>query len=512
MKKTSIIFIFAIYLFAISCKKATLDSIKEIQKRVNISEVIDSTGIDTVETLTIEIDLSNNDGSRCRRIGEIKKSLHQSFPYSEIKLCNIKVNNGKPQITYEGELGFSRTGQNGEVMVEIPKLYFLRRIFESREYISISDKKLKGYQIDPAFIENGQEINHIYIGAYQGYLSNNKLHSFSNRKPTSHLSIENYRKAARNNGDGFGLFDARSLFLIQRLYMIYFADRNSQGTLGMGLTNFFWQTQASTTAILSEEQTNKIVVDVSNHNDRYFKINQNIAIAPNGEYSLNQTRTISDIISLGNGKLEVYFTGEKVNIISERSKIYGQVQKTGLTDVIGSFNGNSAYFGGSSTNGTESVKFIHIENLWGNVWTMIDGLFIKNLDPYFGSNMSDYDNPNPESVFLKLKYKVPLQDQNKQNKAEESYAYVSQLGYDKEFPGLAIPSKIGQTASPISGYSDPFYSKNDNNVIYYAAHGGGFDHSIRAGLFTLRIWWEKSQSNSNLHGARIQFKYLHNFL
>lgn len=493
-------------ILVISCKKEIQDvKPKPILVTSNLKKVIDFTGLDTTESISIEIDSENNLGSKCVRIGKLEQSINETFPFNRIRLCNVKLVNNKPIITYAEDASFRLNGQNGEVMVEIPKMYVLRMFFENKEYISISKNPKKGYLIDPAFVENNTILDHIYIGAYQGIVINNKLRSISDVKPSSHHSLSSYRQSAANNGKGFGLFDARSLFLIQRLYMMYYQDRNSQTSTGYGLTNFFWQTQKSTLAVKSEFNTNRIFVNLTSNSDRYYKKNQIVAVAPKGEYSLNQNRVITSIIPIQKERYEINFSGEPVNIEEGISKIYGQPQKTGLTNLIQGLNGNSNYFGGNKFEGTESVKFLNIENLWGNVWTMLDGMFVKNLQPFICENMDNYFNMANEVNVKKINYLLPLQNQNKQNKEEELYAYIAQMGYDKENPTYSLPLKIGKSASPSSGYCDPFYSK-DGNQLYFAAIGGGFDHSIRAGIFTMRIWWTENQSNSNLHGARLIYK------
>ena len=49
-----------------------------------------------------------------------------AYPFGAMRLCNLKLENGKKVITYEGEAGFDRTGVSGNVMVEIPKFYSCR--------------------------------------------------------------------------------------------------------------------------------------------------------------------------------------------------------------------------------------------------------------------------------------------------------------------------------------------------------------------------------------------------
>jgi hypothetical protein len=486
-----------------SCKRAD-----NTLPRNNVVSPIDSSsiGIDISESLTIAIDLNNKLGSLCSRVGSIS-DINKYYPFNSIKLCNVSSSSsGNPRITYADNPSFNREGDNGEVMVEIPKIYLRRIIRDGQEYISISKKKKEGFVLDPAFIENNIELEHIYISAYAGVVKNGKLRSITSEKANSNFSLNDYRSYAKNNGKGFGLIDARSLFLLQRLFMIYYADRNSQAAVGSGITNLFWQSQAATLAKETSSASNKITVDLRANPDRYFMIKQYCAVAPLGEYSLSELRVVSEVKTLRSGYTEISFSGNPVNIQAGISRIYGQVQKNGLTDNIISPNGSSQYFGGKPSMGTEAVKFLNIENLWGNVWYFIDGFFIKDLQPYIGENMDDYASTTPEQTFTKLNYKLPLQNSNKQDKEEENQVYIAQLGLDESHPAYSLPIKIGATASSNLGYCDPFYSRDDDGSRFYAACGGGFDHAFRAGLFTTRIWFRSNQSVPNLYGSRIQFK------
>src|SRR5690606_24540470 len=66
------------------------------------------------------------------------------FPWSAIQRCEVR----------------------GQVMVEIPKHYTRRHVSDGYEYRLISAEKRPGFYVDPAFVENGKELEKIYVGAY----------------------------------------------------------------------------------------------------------------------------------------------------------------------------------------------------------------------------------------------------------------------------------------------------------------------------------------------------------
>lgn len=435
------------------------------------------------------------------------EELDKKYPFNSIKLCNVKTTKwGATRITYENEEDFTRDGSNGEVMVEFPKVYFKRYRKGNYEFLEMSGKPKEGFWLDPAFIEDGKELDVIYMSAYDGAVENGRLRSRSGVMATGGYSITEFRDFAKANGRGFGLYDYRTLALLQRLFMIYFADRNSQSALGSGLVAFSWQSHSETLARVTASQTNTIRINhtYTHYKNRGFAVGQLVSIVPSGEYFVVNPRTILSIDEVDDTYTDITFDGEPVDLTAGVSRIYSIPQKSGHTDGIKHHTGVSNVFDGRD--GHEAIKFLHVENLWGNIWPFIDGFVVSDLIPYFGENMSDYtsDIDTVKDKYVPLSYKLPLQDTNNQDEAEETFAYVKSLVYEKQHPAYMPPHLLGGGSGPETMFSDPFYSHETGD--YVALHGGGIDHMFRAGLFTLRIWYDFHQSNNLLWGSRIQYK------
>ena len=107
------------------------------------------------------------------------------YPWSEIRRCNILTNyDGTKRITFEGDAGFSLDGSNGDVFVRIPKYRVEKIVKDGYEYRVISYSEGR---VHPAFIEDGKELNEIYVGAFEGYINDGRLMSIGGVIPTSNL-------------------------------------------------------------------------------------------------------------------------------------------------------------------------------------------------------------------------------------------------------------------------------------------------------------------------------------
>lgn len=172
---------------------------------------------------------------------------------------------------YEEDGYINAVGKVINVMVEQPKFYYKvvplktekidgtngYHLRKARYYISDTPKA--GFKVHPAFVQNGIEIDKIYLSAYEGsirdvsenmILANDEqiadfetdnLLSVSNKKPasgtTQALTMTNARKLAQNIGVGWGITTIQTLSVTQLLFAIEYAMFNSQAAIGNGVVN-----------------------------------------------------------------------------------------------------------------------------------------------------------------------------------------------------------------------------------------------------------------------------------
>lgn len=131
------------------------------------------------------------------------------------------------------------TLSTGDVMVKIPKFYYLRTIDSSGyELIKISKDYEEGFKLHPAFDRPDGVRDYIYVGAYKTsgdiYGSNNK--SVSGVSPQVNQTRATMRTNAKAKGAGWGIIDLSTLSAIQMLMMVEFANNDMQTEIGEGYT------------------------------------------------------------------------------------------------------------------------------------------------------------------------------------------------------------------------------------------------------------------------------------
>ena len=156
----------------------------------------------------------------------------------------------------------SLDGTDGQVMVEIPKFYIKYSYTTNVHTWDISLQPLSGFVAHPAFYKDGAWVDYRYIGAYEGvgydnsaaaYIdcgtgaadnwsgttidtANDKLGSVSGFAPMMDETRAEFRALASNRGAGWRQQDYFLTCAIQLLYLIEYADFDSQSTIGVGRT------------------------------------------------------------------------------------------------------------------------------------------------------------------------------------------------------------------------------------------------------------------------------------
>lgn len=179
------------------------------------------------------------------------------YPYSEMKLCNV---NDSGEITaYIGDSGFKRDGTNGQVMVKIPKFYYRHVYGEAakKHQFWISEHPISGFKLHPAFMRAGVEKECIYMGAYKASIDTsitktvtvkgengedktlnvNALASVSGALPAVQKKRYEFRASAKARGDNWCIVDALARNAVALLYLVEYADTNSQSAIGAGVTD-----------------------------------------------------------------------------------------------------------------------------------------------------------------------------------------------------------------------------------------------------------------------------------
>jgi hypothetical protein len=168
-------------------------------------------------------------------------SWADKFPFNAIKPClykagtvNYYLNPNNYAQKVDGVTASDITsGNDGDVMVEFPKVYWKFETIGTDLYIRYSDTKIDDTYKCLAHMRGTTEKDKCYISAYLGYLWP-ELRSLSGKTPTVSQTIEKCRLQAQNNGTGYDQMAYFQLLMLQVLFVVMFKSRDSQTALGRG--------------------------------------------------------------------------------------------------------------------------------------------------------------------------------------------------------------------------------------------------------------------------------------
>lgn len=396
---------------------------------------------------------------------EVQNDFDNIYPWSDIITYNYDTTN-KKITAYYGEPGFAFDGSNGEVLTRIPEFWYKREVKGDYEYIYISDYNRAGYKHSKEFS----------VGRYGISVdADGKAHSYSGTIPAYNKTIAAFRTLATGVGDGFCQMDTR-YFILQLLYLVEFADYNSQSKLGRGVSEWFNQK-----ALLAENNVNRIIV--ANSNNMYVGRNISIGTSDAWNNAVASERTITNIEDYSNGSVTgkaVYFDGAAVNI-AITNHIWGIGQKSGQCDELGMKSGTL------NNDGCHSMIYRGIENIFSNMFTAIDGLNIKDYVAYICDDPTQYASDKFTSPYKEIGY----------TNLQTSEVYTSKLGYDENNPEVALP--IEANGSSGTGTCDYYWCGTGNKIAFV---GGHFYAGVSAGFFSWNLNYASSSSNWN-YGARL---------
>ncbi len=300
----------------------------------------------------------------------VKNDFDSIYPWSDIVSYNYDTDT-KKIIAYYGEenFTFAPTG-NVEVLTRIPEFYYKRYQDDTYEYIYISKEAIEGYTKSEEFS----------VGRYTMSGDATRVHSKSGTVPLTNTTITDFRNYARNLGEEFGQLDYH-YFILQLLYLVEYADYNSQLKLGPGYTN----------------NTNSAPI------------------------------------------------------------------QSGGCDTLGMKSG--------SVDGTDRTSIIYrgIEDIFGNVYQMIDGINVKNNQTYVCYDKNQYESDKFDGCYQPIGYVSPSGTQK----------WISKLGYDKDNPLIALPTEI-KGSNSTTYITDHFWLDSGIKMVTV---GAGFYHDVRAGMW-----------------------------
>lgn len=400
---------------------------------------------------------------------EVQNDFDNLYPWSHMKTVNYDPTEKMITATI-GDSNFKFDGSNGQVMTIVPEFYFTYWADDTKEHWQISEYAIEGFTKVPGFM----------LGRYHSAkTTDNKLMSASGMFPEVLKTITSFRNDSKAVGDDFGQMDWR-YFAVQLLYLLEYADYNSQAKLGNGYTNL--RVSDNDKALVAETNVNRIIIATANANN--FKVGQAISVGTKTTWNWDvaKNRLITSITDYSEGDITgkaINFDGDPVNIAVD-NVVWSTGQKSGECDVLGMKSGCVA------NDGKSAVIYRGLENIFGNVWQFVDGINIKDYVAYVCYNPANYVVDKFDGDYNEIGYTNA-----------STNGYEKTLGHDENHPLIMFPTEVGGSANT---YLSDYYSQNSGNRI--ALVGGRWNGVAGSGLWCWYCYSASSIASLNF-GSRL---------
>lgn len=429
------------------------------------------------------------------------------YPWSEMKRCNIKQNaNGASIVTFEGETDFTLDGSNGDVFVRIPKFGIEHYIRDGYEYIVIS---ANGSETHPAFIENGREIDEIFIGAFEGYSDGVKLHSYGGVIPSSNIAGNDLLALAVENGNNYSLYDMRCVSALWCLMTVEFGCRNTNQIFGYGFSDFLQPvTGANGVTCDKAETTNVFSAPISTSSSRINQllVGSNCTICKGTQQNVIASRTIT-AKSSDSSHYYITFDGDPV-VLDTTCFIGGAACTTNFCETApsGALNWHTGRANWVQNSNTKNpIRYRWIENVVGSLWHLLPDITFNECQMYQCKNMTSYHFGDISGDYKPVGKLYTKQDSNgsKADITDANY-WIDSLSRNYFAKGVEFGSSWDTSLISNQAFGAYYYLSDGLRII---ANGGGFDHLYRCNVLTNRAWLSPNDA-WYLYGARLMYKNL----
>ena len=386
----------------------------------NIKELQNTTGIYGIRW--------NETDDIWTRLGQstVLTDFSKAYPFGNVRRCNLD-DTGKVK-AYYGDPTFTEDGTNGQVMVEYPKTYskYLYYTVSGKTYHEwwVSRVQYADFEINPAFIKGTGTIDKFYLGAYNG-----------------------------------SIFDtSASAYLL--------ADEQ--------VADFTASTGDKLSSISGAKPCSGLTQDLNIVKSRILANNRG---ANWGLWNGNQVAFVQMLLMIEYGHANSQ-TAIGLGVVSKTDDgLTNMANVNGATSFLGNLSGRQA-----GTDGLTSVSYRGLENMWGNIYSWVDGINITANNLWINPT-----NQNFQSNLFASPYVL-------QGTLLNTSGYVSKLLGTKY--GMFATQNTGSSTTRIPDY----YYQSSGTCI--APLGGTWDNSSAAG-FACWILDGSSVSRFRYFGARL---------
>ena len=151
------------------------------------------------------------------------------------------VNNGDGSSPFDNLMpwaGMVREERTGGTMVKIPKFWYKWTRDGAKMKLQIADGAVEGFLVSPAHSDRGDgvgERDFVYVGAY--HCATDTYKSTTGVTPQASKTRAEFRASIHNLGSTIWQYDYAMYWTIMMLYLVEYADWNSQAVIGYGCGN-----------------------------------------------------------------------------------------------------------------------------------------------------------------------------------------------------------------------------------------------------------------------------------
>lgn len=218
------------------------------------------------------------------------------------------------------------TDDAGNVFVKIPKFYSkITKNTDGTYKHQLSGKKHEGFST--LFVDgNGNEIDYVLVGKYEGSGSAERVYSKSSATVLREITLNNFRTACRANGAGYQQYDFLIDLIIKELWLVEMKTTNSQSIMYGYANNNLALIATGTTDTVKTSSGSPVSNSDGKHAMKYRGIENlwgNTVIWCDGiSFSNEKVYVCTDPASYTAGKIDAPYVYQ-----GDRAASYGYVKK-----------------------------------------------------------------------------------------------------------------------------------------------------------------------------------------
>lgn len=368
---------------------------------------------------------------------------------------------------YEGEPGYDVTGTNGDVWVETPLFYYRHINYDDgSEEICISSYPLEGYLPSPAHInDDGTLRQKVYTAAYPMGIVDSVPTSRSGIMPVT-TSLSGAMSEVKKAHENYRVTSVAEHYMKCLLMWVEFGTRDvqsvMQGSCNLSFTN---------NARISIESEDKYMIIIPADYGKSFVEGQSIGIGnATGYATVAKDVQVGAVMPYGDANTVMYLdraVNAKVGDV-----VFSMPWMTGMCDRVlgtsGSYRSNTAGSYPCIYRG-EEIPYAGGYEMLSDILTARTGAGTADspyvYEAYYLPDTREYTG-SINQKYIKLSYNIPGQ-----------VGMIAKLGYDKRYPFIRMPEKVG--GSSVTYYGDGYWTPGGNaNAV---AVGGGLNDGAAAG-------------------------------